>query len=125
MADTAAPTPRKKPKKLTPISVANLRPSDKRREVPDGGCTGLYRVLQPSGAASWAVRYRVYGQQRKITLNGNVSLAAARKQAADAMHEVEQGCEGESGRSARGHGAGHLRAIPQTRRDQAPHRHHH
>ncbi len=91
MADTAAPTPRKKPKKLTPISVANLRPSDKRREVPDGGCAGLYCVLQPSGATSWAVRYRVHGQQRKITLNGNVSLAAARREAAAALHQVEQG----------------------------------
>jgi hypothetical protein len=91
MADTAAATPRKKPKKLTPISVANLRPSDKRREVPDGGCAGLYRVLQPSGATSWAVRYRVHGQQRKITLAGSLMLAAARREAAAALHQVEQG----------------------------------
>jgi Arm DNA-binding domain/Phage integrase family len=91
MADTSAATPRKKPKKLTPLSVANLKPSDKRREVPDGGCAGLYRVLQPSGSASWAVRYRFHGQQKKITLNGNVSLAAARKEASNALHQVEQG----------------------------------
>jgi integrase len=79
------------PKRLTDIGIANLKPGPMRREVPDGGCTGLYRVLQPSGAASWAVRYRFHGQQRKITLAGSLTLAAARKEASNALHQVEQG----------------------------------
>jgi integrase len=91
MADTAAPTPRKKPKKLTPIAVENLKPDPiKRREVSDGS-TGLYRVVQPSGAVAWAVRYRFNGRQQKLTLNGSLTLAAARKEASNALHEVEQG----------------------------------
>ena len=47
----------------------------------DAGCRGLYLVVQPSGARSWAVRYRHGGQSRKLTLDGFPSLAAARKQA--------------------------------------------
>jgi integrase len=93
MAATTPATPRKKPKKLTPISVANERPGPKRKEIPDGGCTGLYRVLQTSGATSWAVRYRIHGRQQKLTLNGNVSLAAARRAASEAFYAVEQGSD--------------------------------
>ena len=91
MADTAAPTPRKKPKKLTPIAVENAKPGPQRREIPDGGCTGLYLVVQPNGHRSWAVRYRYAGQQRKLTFPGSIALSAARKLCADALHEVEKG----------------------------------
>jgi hypothetical protein len=61
--------------------------------VPDRACAGLYLVVQPSGAKSWAVRYRRGGKTRKLTL-GNVEalpLAAARRAAADALHEVAVG----------------------------------
>jgi integrase len=89
MADTAA-TPRKKPKKLTPIAIENAKPGPTRREISDGS-SGLYLVIQPNGHRSWAVRYRFHGQQRKITLNGNLALAAARRAASEAFYEVEQG----------------------------------
>jgi integrase len=46
---------------------------------------------QPSGWKGFAVRYRFAGKPRKLTLPGNVTLGAARKLAADAMHEIEQG----------------------------------
>jgi integrase len=75
-------------KRLTAISIENLKPGTARREIPDG--KGLYLVLQPSGAKSWAVRYRFGGKPRKLTL-GHLSLAAARSEAARALHEVEQG----------------------------------
>ena len=39
---------------------------DKRVEIHDG--RGLYLVIQPSGAKSWAYRYRVGGKSRKLTL---------------------------------------------------------
>ena len=39
-----------------------------RQEIPDGLLVGLYLVVQPSGAKSFAVRYRHAGQPRKLTL---------------------------------------------------------
>jgi integrase len=78
-------------KKLTDIAIRNLRPDATRREVADGGCRGLYLVLQPSGRKSFAVRYRFGGKTRKLTLDGRLTLAEARKQATAALHELERG----------------------------------
>jgi integrase len=78
-------------KRLTDIAVRNLKSSATRYEVPDGAARGLYVVCQPSGRKGFAVRYRFGGKPRKLTLPGNVTLAAARKLAAEAMHEIEQG----------------------------------
>jgi integrase len=76
-------------RKLTPISVANAKAADKRREISDGG-SGLWLVVQPSGKKSWALRYRFNRRPKKLTLKAS-SLADARRQAATALHEVEQG----------------------------------
>jgi integrase len=54
--------------KLTVESVAKIRPKATRQEIPDAVCPGLYLVVQPSGAKSWAVRYRANGVSRKLTL---------------------------------------------------------
>jgi integrase len=48
-------------------------------------------VVQPSGRKSYALRYRYAGKTRKLTLSGGLTLAAARKAAADALFEIEQG----------------------------------
>jgi integrase len=79
-------------KVLTDVSVRNLKPGPKRREVPDGGCRGLRLVIQPSGAKSYALRYRYRGRMTKLTF-GDVALglAAARKLAADALFELARG----------------------------------
>src|SRR5262245_37217741 len=79
-------------RKLTAKTIENLRPGPQRREISDGG-SGLWLVLQPSGAKSWAVRYRFAGRPTKLTLGGwpALTLAAARKGAADALHELAQG----------------------------------
>src|SRR5262245_22390993 len=82
-------------KRLTALAVESAKPTDgRRREIPDAG-TGLYLVIQPSGAKSWAARYRFDGKPRKLTLGdvGTISLAAARKAVATARHEVEQGID--------------------------------
>ena len=79
------------PKRLTDIGIKNLPARTKRYEVPDPGARGLYVVVHPSGKTSFAVRYRHAGLPRKLTLQGGVSLAAARKLCADALHEVAQG----------------------------------
>jgi len=78
-------------KRLTDIAVRNLKPGPQRREIPDGGCRGLYVVLQPSGRKSFAVRYRFGGKTRKLTLDARLTLAEARKQATAALHELERG----------------------------------
>jgi integrase len=78
-------------KTLTAKSVENIKPGSARREIPDGGCRGLYLVVQPSGRKSWAVRYRFAGKPRKVTLDRALTLAAARKATTDALHELAQG----------------------------------
>ncbi len=81
----------KKAQAFTDISIRNLKPSAKRREIPDPGARGLYLVVQPSGMKSFAVRYRFRGWPRKLTLQAGIGLAAARKEAGTALYEVEQG----------------------------------
>jgi integrase len=85
-------------KKLTAVAVENAKPRKDRYELPDGGCKGLYLVIQPSGSKSWAVRYRHAGKPKKLTLepeSGATPLtpAGARKRAGDALHRVEQGID--------------------------------
>jgi hypothetical protein len=54
-------------KALTIQEINALKPDPtKRREVADGG--NLFLVIQPSGARSWAYRYRAHGKPAKLTL---------------------------------------------------------
>jgi integrase len=55
--------------------------------------TGLYLVLQPSGAKSWAVRYRHAGTPRKHTLGSYpaIDLKSARHLASRALRAVAEG----------------------------------
>ena len=78
-------------KRLTDISIRNLRPGPARREIPDGN--GLYVVVQPSGKKGLCVRYRHHGRTRKLTLPAGLTLAAARRLAADAAYQVAQGID--------------------------------
>jgi integrase len=57
--------------KLADLAVEKYRPDKKRRrEILDGGCEGLYLVVQPSGFKSWAMRFRRSngGKPAKLTL---------------------------------------------------------
>lgn len=79
---------------LTTKAIENLKPDlTKRVELPDPGLTGLYLVVQPSGAKSWAVRYRHAGKPRKMTLGKwpVIGLADARAAASSALEAVEYG----------------------------------
>lgn len=76
--------------RLTDISIKNAKPGPSRREIPDGGCKGLYLVIQPSGRKSWAVRYRYNGKPKKLTLDGFPPLATARKLATEAIENPER-----------------------------------
>jgi integrase len=77
--------------KLTDFAIKSLKTPAARREIPDDGAAGLYLILQPSGKRSFAVRYRHDGTTRKLTLQTGISLSAARKFAAQAMHAVAEG----------------------------------
>src|SRR3546814_13165846 len=55
-------------KNLTTKDVENVKPGTARKEIPDALLPGLYLVVQPSGAKSWAVRYRHGVKPRQLTL---------------------------------------------------------
>ena len=94
-------------KKLTALAVENAKPKRNdngeltRTEVPDAGCPGLFLIVQPSRAKSWALRYRVAGVSKKLTLGPaaisadgqGLTLSAARVAAAAAAHEVSHGLD--------------------------------
>src|SRR5262249_38173522 len=75
---------------FTDIAIKNLKPGAGRREIPDPGARGLYVIIEPSGFKSFAVRFRINGKTRKLSL-GNIPLSKARKAAAHAYDEVAQG----------------------------------
>lgn len=79
-------------KKLTALAVENAKPGAKRQYISDGG-SGLFLVLQPTGAKSWACWYRAAGKQHKLTLGRYpaISLASARAMAAKALDDVDRG----------------------------------
>src|SRR6187399_3159599 len=54
---------------LTAKAVENSKPNpEKRIEKPDAALPGLYLVIQPSGARSWALRFRREGKPAKLTI---------------------------------------------------------
>jgi integrase len=62
-------------KTLTAAAVERLRPHKTRREISDGGCPGLFLVIQPGGTKSWAMRFRrPDGSPAKLTL-GRVDIS--------------------------------------------------
>jgi integrase len=78
-------------KPLTEEKIRKLQPGLKRREIPDGKVRGLFYILQPSGAASWALRYRHKGKPRKLTLFGVDGLKEARQRAEEMRGRLAQG----------------------------------
>jgi integrase len=99
-------------KALTDIAIRNIKPRKTRMEIPDAKAHGLYLIVQPSGRKTFAVRYRIHGQPKKLTLQAGIELAAARKAAAAAMYEVEQGNDPAEQKKA--HGAKAARAQAET-----------
>ena len=79
--------------KLTVLSVEKMRGSKTRREIRDDYLPGLYLIVQPSNAKSWAVRYRHEGRTRKHTLGPfpQIDLAAAREAGRKALIEADAG----------------------------------
>nr|WP_276592716.1 MULTISPECIES: site-specific integrase [unclassified Methylobacterium] len=79
---------------MTVQAIERLKPDAARRlEIPDATLPGLYFIIQPSGAKSWAVRYRHDGRTRKLTLGAypGLDLAQARAEGRAALHSVSLG----------------------------------
>lgn len=78
---------------FTTKAIEAAKPEKTRREIPDPALSGLYLVVQPSGAKSWALRYRYAGKPKKLTLGKwpIMGLADARAAASDAIEAVEHG----------------------------------
>lgn len=78
---------------LTDVTIRKLRPGPVRRELSDGIQPGLRLIVQPSGAKSWAVRYRFAGRPCKLTLGRypGLTLGEARKRARAALTAVDDG----------------------------------
>ena len=60
---------------LTQSKVDKLQPRDKRYLVKDTG--GLSVCVQPTGAKSFQLRYRIHGRQKTLSF-GNITLKDAR-----------------------------------------------
>jgi integrase len=81
-------------KPFTAKTIEAIKPDpSKRIERPDPGLQGLYLVTQPSGAKSWALRYRFADKPAKLTLGRwpAMGLAEARAAASEAIAKVEMG----------------------------------
>jgi integrase len=76
---------------LTDLAAKNLKPGAERQEIADG--RGLFLVIQPSGAKSWAYRGRINGRWAKVKLGDfpEVKLTAARALAGAARAAAHEG----------------------------------
>ena len=81
--------------KLTAKAVEAIKPAVDRQEIPDTLMPGLYLIVQPSGARSWAVRYRHGGRTRKHTLGPfpRLDLKTARARGAKALRDAAAGTD--------------------------------
>jgi hypothetical protein len=92
-------------KALTVKGIEAIKPQAKRLEIADGG-TGLYLIVQPSGAMPWSFRYRspVDGRPKKFTIGAApaIPLSEARDRASELARSVRLGIEpGEEKRAAK------------------------
>jgi integrase len=82
------------PVTLTDRVVQQAKARGARVEIPDAVLPGLYLIVQPTGAKSWAVRYRIGRRTRKLTLAGRypvLSLSKAREAARAALEGISIG----------------------------------
>ena len=111
--------------RLTTLAIEKLKPAAARREIADGGCPGLYLVIQTSGAKSWAIRCRIDARPTKITLGPwpRLDLMAAREKAREALALVDRGIDPRQQREAERREdaerqANTLRAVAEQFRDK-------
>jgi integrase len=78
---------------LTVRTLETLKPGPARKEIPDKLLPALYFILQPTGRAAWAVRYRIGRRSRKHTIGPYpaIDLKTARELGAKALRAVAEG----------------------------------
>lgn len=98
--------------KLTTKAVDAAKAGPVRREIADDLTRGLYLIVQPSGAKSLAVRYRIGGKPVKETLGRypDVSLADARERARTLLGTVAKGVDPRAEREAQKQAAAEAKA---------------
>jgi integrase len=79
--------------RLTVKSIEAAAPASERREIADELLPGLYLIVQPTGAKTWAVRYRLHGRSHKHTIGRYpiFDLKAAREAGTKALRAVAEG----------------------------------
>jgi integrase len=79
--------------RLTDASIKKLKAPATRQEIRDYGAPGLYLIVQPTGAKSFAVRYSRAGRVLKTTIGPYpaIPLAEARKSALGIATNVANG----------------------------------
>ena len=96
-------------KTLTTAAVRALKPARNRREVPDGGCSHLYLVVEPTGKKSWALRARrpdkrpgklrlgtvdvAEGHVTDPKIGGHLTLPSARALTAQLLNQLASGVD--------------------------------
>ena len=113
-------------KMLTAKAVEQAKPHPtKRLEIPDQLLTGFYLVIQPSGAKSWAIRYRYAGRTRKLTLGPfpTLGLNEARDAGREALRAVVKGQDAAAQKRAARHRATEGRDVFKNVVDQFIERH--
>lgn len=80
---------------LTAETIGRIKPGESRREIADAVLPGLYLVVQPSGARSFAVRTRIADKPVKLTLGPwpAIDLAKARELARAKLQAVASGVD--------------------------------
>jgi integrase len=80
---------------LTQKTLESLKPQSERRDYWDSSLKGFVLRVSPDGTKVFSVYYRIGGKQRRMTLGpyGELSLAAARDRARDALELVRKGID--------------------------------
>ena len=98
--------------KLTPVTIKGYKATDRRREIPDSACRGLYLVIEPRprGTMTWYMRLRRpdgrpgrvrlglvdfsnMQPKKRPVIGQSLTLAAAHVVAADVRQEMARGVD--------------------------------
>ena len=78
---------------LTTVQIRSLKPERRPYKVADSD--GLFLLVQPTGALLWRFRYKVFGQERKLSLGTfpDLSLQQARRKRDEARAQLVDGID--------------------------------
>jgi len=61
--------------RLTPATIDNAKPKDRRYDLTDGG--GLVLEVMPSDPKTWRFKYHLNGRREKVTIGAQTTTIAA------------------------------------------------